>query len=219
MNSDYSIVIPSSRPELRIETQLHLKNQGFDSIIHDGTGYPSFSKLINDAIVECQTDCIIICNDKARPTSSQIEKMINLHESGFGFVALYSFGFFCLSKFLIDKIGFLDERFTNGNYEDCDFIRRLALHDIAFYNKYEIEYKVVPSSWSTLGSKIFYEQKWKEANPPDDLICIKNLDELEYEYSLGEFKNRKFKPFSETIIDEASNWFLNVKIETLPGIK
>jgi GT2 family glycosyltransferase len=145
MEQKFSIIIPSHRPELANKTRECLKD--FDCIMHDGTGCPSFSKLINGAIMKAEQEIVIIANDKVRPKPEHIRKMIFLFNKGFGFVGLFRFGFFGFSKDLIRTIGFFDERFIGGGFEDVDFGRRLLEADIAIYESPEVPYEHMKSSW------------------------------------------------------------------------
>ena len=186
------------------DTKNHLKKMGFDSITFDGAGYPSFSKLINECIEFCPTDYVIICNDKSRPEKVHFDKMLSLLEQGYGFVGLYTFGFFGFHKSLVKKIGFFDERFINGEYEDCDYMRRIAFNNIAMYLSYEIPYLEIGSSWKRSGAREHYFKKWKEANPPDDLVCIKKLREEKYNYNLKIDKEiNNFLPYDKSVVVHA----------------
>jgi hypothetical protein len=207
---EYTIFVPSSRPMMQRDTQALLNSYGLDCVMFDGTGYPSFSKLINDCIVQSPTDKIIICNDKSRPTIANFEKMISLLDEGYGFVGLYAFGFFGFEKCLIDKVGFFDERFINGEYEDCDFFRRMILHDVAMYNNYEISYIECGSSWSGIGSKSFFDKKYIDATK-ENPVCIKKLPEENYNYNLV-FENKKqYKPWKDSQLFMC-DWFRDVKV-------
>jgi len=134
---DYEIIIPSHRAQLRHEAQLCLKD--FNNRVFDGTGYPSFSKLVNNCIVTSNYEKIIICNDKARPTNLNIEKTLSMLDEGWGVVAPYRFGFFGFKKDLIRKIGFFDEGYIGGGYEDNDIILRLKEADVSYYESEEIQ--------------------------------------------------------------------------------
>jgi GT2 family glycosyltransferase len=126
--------------------------------IFNGNNFPSFSKIVNETIVSSENDNVIIINYKARPNKKDIFKILDLLDKGYGFVGLYRFGFFGVNKNLIKKIGFFDERYIGGEYEDCDFIRRLLYHNIAFYISEEIEYIYRPSLWNNSISKKFFEK-------------------------------------------------------------
>lgn len=102
--------------------------------------YPTYSQLINHSIVTSPTEWVILINDRTYPTVDEVEKMINLLENGFGCVFLYAVGFMGFSKELIRTIGWWDERFTLGGWEDRDWVFRLKLNDIALYESIESNY-------------------------------------------------------------------------------
>ena len=194
---DYEIIIPSHRPQLSHEAQFCLKY--FNNRVFDGTGYPSFSKLINDCIVSSNYEKIIICNDKARPTVSAVGKILTMLDEGWGIVALYRFGFFGFKKDLVRKIGFFDERYIGGGYEDSDIVIRLKEADISYYESEEIDYIYIPTSWDYVTSNLaanHYYTKWKvEGN-----TCTRRLPEEACRYDLGPFNNSDFMRFEESVL-------------------
>ena len=199
MQQNFSIIIPSNRPELSKITRECLKD--FECVIHDGTGYPSFAKLINDCIIEAKDEIVIIANDKVRPTAEHIKKTLFLLKRGFGFVGLYRFGFFGFSKDLIRTIGFFDERFKGGGQEDRDFGRRLLEHDIAIYESAETPYQWIKSSWRGDEAVKFYNQKWQETNTHWKRLL---LDE-QYSYDLGPITNEyEWMPFKNSLLSKSS---------------
>ncbi len=195
--TDYEIIIPSNRLYLSDEAQLCLKH--FNNRVFDGAGYPSFSKLVNECILSSKYEKIIICNDKARPTDSVTEKLLIMLDEGWGLVAPYRFGFFGFKKDLIRKIGFFDERYIGGGYEDNDFILRLKEADISYYESEEIPYLSLPTSWSYEISGLagyYYQTKWKhEGN-----TYTRRLPEENYGYDIGSFNNTDFIPFEKSVL-------------------
>jgi len=194
---DYEIIIPSHRPKLSDAAQNCIK--GFHHRIFDGTDYPSFSKLVNDCIVTSKFEKIIICSDKARPGSEVIEKILTMLDNGWGLVAPYRFGFFGFKKDLIRKIGFFDERYIGGGYEDNEFKPRLKEANISYYEKEEIDFVHLPSSWyyeKSILAANYYITKWKQEGD----TYIRRLPEEDYGYYIGPFNNTQFSPFSESIL-------------------
>jgi hypothetical protein len=205
---NYSLIVPSNRPNLKDDTISHLKSLGLSPIFKDGSNYPSFSKLINDCVIESINELIIICNDKARPKLEDFDKMINLINQGYGFVGLYAWGFFGFKKELFRRVGFMDERFVGGNYEDCDYLRRMMESNIAMYNVYEIPYiETVGSNWNKTLSKIHYDNKWMNG----DGYVKRLMDDEIYNYDIGEITGETFLPWSESILG-ISQSFVNYKI-------
>lgn len=194
---DCEIIIPSHRSQLSREAQLCVKD--FNSRVFDGAGYPSFSKLINDCIVSNGFEKIIICNDKARPTNSAIVKILTMLDEGWGVVAPYRFGFFGFKKDLIRKIGFFDERYIGGGYEDNDIILRLKEADVSYYETEEIEYIYLPTSWNYEISGLagnYYLTKWKQ----EGNTYTRRLPEEDYGYDIGPFRNTDFTPFEKSVL-------------------
>lgn len=194
---DYEILIISNRPHLSRAAQACLA--GLNSRIFDGTNYPSFSKIVNEAITSSLSEKIIICNDKARPTPAAVEKILAMLNDGWGLVGLYRFGFFGFKKDLIRKIGFFDERFIGGGYEDNDFIRRLKEANISYYENEEIDYIYLPTSWQyekTNLAKNHFFSKWRE----EGNVTIRQLAEEDYKYELGPLQNISFIEFDKSIL-------------------
>lgn len=107
--------------------------------------YPSFSQMVNDAIDDTDSEFMIFCNPKTIFKSEDIEIILDRLSNGYCFVSLVSFGFFGFSKELIRRIGMLDERFINGEFEDDDFAIRLRYFGKAAwwgydYDKYKVNY-------------------------------------------------------------------------------
>jgi hypothetical protein len=212
MNKDYTIIIPSNRDTLKDELISHLRSMGEEVIWKNGHGYPSFSKLINDCVVESPTETIIICNDKARPKKEHIEKVLNLLEQGYGFAGLYAWGFFGVKKELFRTIGFMDERFVGGNYEDSDYIRRMLEGNIAMYNTFEIDYINMSSGWDISNTKTHFDRKWENG----ENYIKRLLPEEVYDYDLGEKTNMTFLTWSESVLGidiDKPNSFLHYKIK------
>jgi len=101
---------------------------------------PSFSKMVNDCIKDCSNDIMIFCSKKVQPTMNDINRIIELVNQGYGYVGLYRFACFGIHKKLINTIGYLDEGFIWGNYEDDDFRIRMNYADIGFYEDETVKY-------------------------------------------------------------------------------
>lgn len=193
-----NIWIPSNRPHLANEAKKSL--EPYEAKIFDGSNYPSFAKLINDCIMNSEHEIMIFSNDKARGTPEHLEKILKLLDDGYGLVGLYNFGFFGFKKDLIRKVGFLDERFVGGGYEDTDFVARLKEADIAFYYTMEVPYIQIPPSWKINWAqpnslnKIHFFNKWIEFRDRGQIVDYKRkLPEETYPYDLGEFQGTSFK--------------------------
>jgi hypothetical protein len=211
----YNIWIPSSRPTLAKETKKCFLP--YNTVIFDGSGYESFSKLVNHCIVKSTEEIVIIISDKARGTFSDIDKMLKLIHKGYGWVGLYRFGFFGFKKDLIRKIGFMDERFVGSGWEDSDYIRRMKESNIGFYYMEEIPFLKMRTSWKyckpnsdeldlNSPARKHYMNKWEDRVNPFSIT--RRLEEEIYSYDIGESKNSNFLDFTHTKILERDGKFI-----------
>ena len=201
--NDFRIVIPSCDKQHSDDVYNHIINSGIDSklvIKKDGTGYPSFSKLINDSILATDTEVVIICSDRCKPTHEQVERTLNLLDEGFGFVGLWRFAFFGFRKQLIQRVGFLDENYVGGGYEDTGFVLRLKEADIAYYEKEEIDYRASGSRWAIRENHGYHNKKWFV-----DEHCVKRLSsESMHNYDLGEWPDVTFLNWNHSLLLDRS---------------
>jgi hypothetical protein len=151
----------------------------------DGTGYESFSKLVNSCVASSLTETVIIASTKVRPTQSDVQKILSLLNEGYGFVGLYRFAFFGLNKELFRRIGMMDERFLHGGYEDDDFYLRLREANIAMYVTEEVKYFAGKSSWKHDVGRSVYSKKWAG-------IGQRQFSEEIYTYNLGDDTHQTF---------------------------
>lgn len=143
--------------------------------------YPSFSKVVNSIILDCPTEIVICCSYKARPTKDDVNRMLKLIDDNYGFVGLYRFGFFGFKKELIRKVGFFDEKFIGGEYEDCDFVRRMIEKDIAYWEDESIRFIQRPTTWDTSKTRAYFLSKWREI---DNTFINSNCNFLVAEYPI-----------------------------------
>ena len=185
------VIIPSNRPQLAVQCQNSLRP--YKGIIVDAKlqGKISYSKIMNFIITDYPHELILICNDKGRPKPQDVDKVVELLDRGFGMAWLHPFGFGGFYKDVIRKIGFYDERFVDGNYEDCDMTRRLKEADIALYESFDIEWVQIKSSWKASKSEKFFKQKWDGFN--------RKLPEAPLNYDIGSYQGRAFLPWKETV--------------------
>lgn len=102
--------------------------------------YDSWSALTNDAIVTSKDEFIVVINDRTVPRPYELLKILTLLYNGFAAATIFSVGFIGFSKELFRTIGFFDERFYGGGWEDDDFVLRLKLADLAYYESREGTY-------------------------------------------------------------------------------
>lgn len=201
----YSCYVISNKPHLfsAIEESIKpVKVQYFD-----GTGYTSFSKLVNACVEQSPTEIIIIMSDKVLPTDADIKKILLLIDQGYGLVGLYRFGFFGFKKQLMRQIGMMDERFVGGGYEDDDMYIRLKEANISMYITEEVGYTKSASSWNYNLSKPHFINKWIDTesplyNPlekPSSAIIKRKINEVTLDYNLGEEVPTVFLTWDHTV--------------------
>lgn len=162
----------------------------------DGTDTPSFAKLVNTCVAACPTETVIIMGDKTMPIADNVYKVLDKLSQGYAFVALYSFGFFGLTKELFRRIGPLDERYTGGGFEDYDFYCRLVEADLAVYSTSEVLYWYAPNTWSgyCAGGQHWatkWYHKWTAGELMPDSIS-RTIPEETYSYDWGKSTNQIF---------------------------
>jgi len=143
--------------------------------------YPSYSQLINHAIVTSPTQFFILINDRTHPKVFEVEKVINHLENGFACSLMYNVGFMGFSRELVRKIGWWDERFLNGGWEDVDWVWRLREANLCIYESCDSTYS---NDWKSPlnvpgcnSSAPHWQQKY---NGHDNSIVVRNLPEEKY---------------------------------------
>jgi hypothetical protein len=208
MTKEYSIIIPTIRLDLAKEAQQSMLP--FESIIRfSETKAHSFSRLVNECIVSAPSEYVIICADKGRPTAQDVEQTLCLISEGYGIVGLFSFGFFGFKKDLIRKIGFFDERYVGGGFEDWDMIIRLKEANIAYYEKRSINFLNAPSTWKY--AKNLKEcpagrhltNKWGIRHGDRKQEVNRFLKEEKYKYDIGPQTGSSFLNWSHSLV---FNW-------------
>lgn len=134
---------------------------------HPGS-YDSYSELINDSVLTSPTEFVILINDRCHPMPHEAIHIIQLLEEGYASATKYSVGFLGLSKELFRKIGYWDERYYGGGFEDDEFVLKLRLHDLAYYESEEGKYDMNWQSQlrpvggqATAKSQPHFMSKWK----------------------------------------------------------
>lgn len=208
--TDYSIILGVKNRELALPVVKSL--HPLKTYIVEGDGYPSFSKLVNDCICACPTEIIIFCSHKVRPTPQDIERLLKLIDDGHGLATLYRFGCFGFKKELIRRVGFMDERYLIGGWEDDDFMIRLKEANISFYQDESIEYIAGDSTWQHPKDKPFVSQqhfktKWDRDGKLHKMKRMMEEPTMPDKSGLGEAQpNVQFKQWSESKIMSMSVW-------------
>ena len=180
-----------------------------DEEIHliDGSGYPSFSKLINTCVVNCPTETVIIFSYKVYPFPDQIEKILKYLNEGYAFVGLHRFAFFGFKKELMRKIGFFDERFVLGGCEDEDFLLRMKEVNLGFYMSHESIVSNEYSGWTSqfseerpTASYKHFVAKWKKFSDGKKIQLKRQISDEIYDYDLGPSTGENFIPWKKSLI-------------------
>jgi hypothetical protein len=130
--------------------------------------YDSYSELVNDAISSSPTEIMVFLNDRVMPKVQDVEHMLWLLDNGYAAASKWSVAYIAYSKELIREIGWWDERYIGGGFEDDDFVLKLRLHNLAYYESEEGEYD---QSWKSplrpdggdkcAKSEPWFRQKWR----------------------------------------------------------
>jgi hypothetical protein len=164
----------------------------------DGTGYPSFSKLVNSCISSADTETVILMSDKVIPTNNDVNRLLELLDQGYAMVAFYRLAFFGFKKQLLRKIGMFDERFVGGGFEDDDFYIRLKEANLGVYITHEIPYTKSSSGWNYSLAQGHFVNKWGDVAQIGNLK--RTLEEEQYQYDLGTEIPVEFLPWDQSVI-------------------
>lgn len=239
MKDKFTIMLPVSRTNLPLANACitHLINTtNINIIVVDDNGndseyisHPNVSfihtqtserralvKIWNQCIRECPTEYVILASWRQRPTPEHFKVIEEKLNEGFGVVCFDSLHFFAFSKHLTTVIGFFDEGFTKGQFEDSDFFNRLRINDIGIFcgdipEERNFRGREVLSMWldPSKTNEIYYNQKWTEDRPSGTLILKKN--EVNFEdrkMYQGNFSDRSYKNWNESVLpDNLKNFF------------
>lgn len=151
--------------------------------------YESYSELINHSVATTDDEWIILINDRTHPTVDEVEKMLYLLENGYACVLLYNVGFMGFSKELIRKIGWWDQRFTYGGWEDRDWVWRIKKANLALYESQEGTYDMSWKSPLNVPGAVLSGKFWEEKYDASSETVYQKLDEESYpewDKTLGE---------------------------------
>jgi hypothetical protein len=198
MTEPYSLFLISHKPETHAEIQRGLGSETLR--FYHGANFPSFSRLVNRCVADAHTETVIIMSHKVRPNSSHVKRTLELLDQGYAFVGLHMFRFFGFRKELFREIGFFDERYVGGGFEDYDFVVRMIENNLAFYTDESVPMVGGPSSWEKDGMYPGYPHwctKWKHfwnstSHLPIPERIERTMSEEAYNYDLGPSTGIKF---------------------------
>ena len=205
-----SIVIPSCDQARAINSAKEIRTCCDELIFLDGTGYESFSKLINDSIDKAKHETVIICSDRCKPSPNDVTDLLNLLDQGYGLVGLYRFGFFGFRKYLISKIDYFDEQFIGGQYEDSDILYRMKEADIAYYDAEQVVYESGPSRWPAERvhpNEMYFRSKWVTTESTVQRI----LQNPKTTRQVPDMAPVKFLSWDKSVLLPSSHWFKDIK--------
>lgn len=240
MKDKFTIMLPVHRSNLQLANNCIknlLDNSDLNIILIDDNGVDSdyindnrikfihnnftekqpLVKIWNQCIKECPTEYVIIASWRQRPGRYHFQTIEEKLNEGYGMVAFDELHFFSFSKHLTTLIGFFDEGFTRGQYEDTDWWNRLKTNNIGIYVGYVPEERVlngqhIGSTWLNENyiNKAYCESKWTEDRVNNTLIQHK--DELNYNDRMlykGIYLERTYKTWDESVLFEGLKNFFN----------
>jgi hypothetical protein len=193
---NYNSFVISNRPHLFGPIQQSISPEPVKYF--DGTGYPSFSKLVNSCVESADSETVILMSDKVLPTANDIQRLLALLDQGYAIVAFYRLAFFGFKKQLLREIGMFDERYVGGGYEDDDFYIRLKEANIGVYITHEIPYNKSSSGWNYSLAQGHFVAKWGDIHQHGQVK--RNLTEEQYQYELGPAVTAEFLPWDQSVI-------------------
>lgn len=101
--------------------------------------YSNFSQLINEAVVETESEFMVFINPKTIVSREDITIMIDDLCNGYAWSSVCSFGLWSTTKELFRRIGMMDERFIGSEWEDNDFGLRMSQFGKAISWRFELE--------------------------------------------------------------------------------
>lgn len=156
---------PENREEINFTGKLQLPHI---NVIHN-LYKSSLAQLWNQCIINAPTDWVLICNDDATFNPNWIEYLEKQIDSGiFKQINLLNYGGMCIHKSWILDIGWFDENFNGGGYEDVDFQLRISeaglknfvdmSHDFVFMN--HLKNSSDGQDWAGENNSLYIVDKW-----------------------------------------------------------
>lgn len=173
-------------------------------------------KIWNQCIKECPTDNVIIASWRQRPTPEHFNIIETFLNDRYGMVTFDGLHFFAFNKHLMNVIGFFDEGFTKGQYEDTDWFNRLRINNIAIYagdvaEQRHINGQYVSSTWLE-GFELnrdYYHSKWTEDNGSNTLIQKKEEVNFDDRKIYSNITPINYREWSDSILTENLNNYFN----------
>jgi dTDP-4-dehydrorhamnose reductase len=162
---DCSVMVGVKSNDLAKPVIKNLNNVNTEIVVGENE-INSFAKLFNTCISLSKNDIVIFCSHRVKLSNKDIETILERINKGFMITSLYRFACIAFHKTLIKKIGFLDEVFPIGGWEDVDFIIRTKLANIGYYEdeSESVNYQVSESMWvhQKYNNDNIFNKKWKD---------------------------------------------------------
>ncbi len=163
------------------------------------------SFMWNLSIISTNTKYVLICNDDIIFLRGWVDLIIKDISDGADISILNNYSCFLLDKKTILTIGYFDERFSSGGFEDIDHIMRYDHYKMSGgidrRTNYTESYKLVNHlqrdsriTWDTRDSYEFLYKKWSGPKPTMNWfghLFVKNLPEIDWYPAYTEYiRNR-----------------------------
>lgn len=102
--------------------------------------YDSYSQMVNESIVTSPTEKILLVSDRCIPTAEEGKWALETLDRGFAMVGMWGIAYMAVTKELFRTVGWFDERFLGGGFEDDDYFLRMKLSDVAVYESIHSNY-------------------------------------------------------------------------------
>ncbi len=188
----------------------YIQNERISFIHNNTTKRQPLVKIWNQCIKECPTEYVIIASWRQRPTKEHFDIIEEKLNDNYGLVSFDGLHFFGFDKHLTTIIGFFDEGFTRGQYEDTDWWNRLKTKDIAIYvgdvpEERVVDNKVVNSMWleGVEENRNYYHSKWTEDKENNRLIQHKEeVNISDRKIYCNSYDEKSYKKWEDSILPE-----------------
>lgn len=150
---------------------------------------PSLTRVWNWALCLSKTEWTLICNSDVVFRSNWTVLFQSEHMESSALVHNKFYAFF-IRKAALAKVGFFDERFTSGYWEDCDYVRRLLLSghqwcESCFSSLIEHDHQYTHPRYDAGANQDWYKAKWGDLRGDSEFRGL-SKEELRGSYNLHE---------------------------------
>lgn len=150
----------------------HIEVKQTANMLKDGVNVHNYTKqslteLWNQCIIYSPTDWVLICNDDGVFKPGWLDFLEGQIATGkFLQINLLHYGGMCIHKSLVAQLGWFDERFHGGGFEDIDWQLRLVEAglkcrvDLSKDFKFMKHRMATKNKWKGLNNTAWMKQKW-----------------------------------------------------------